>query len=173
MLSDGAVCVVSRDCDETGNVALLLGLTTLVCNKYMFNVHQTNQQLHRHNQQVNVQLPRMGALSGSSSLIPPRTHRPYAALRTQISEMTANPRALQWMKGLCWCAKMAKRDQVMATLPAKSPSVVESAYVAAVPSRKSNARKTKIFVQMSGGYIAAFTPKAVKAERRTRRVVHP
>ena len=44
--------------------------------------------------------------------------------------------------------QMAKRAQVMAAAPAASPSALAKAYAAAVVSRKTKARKTKILVQM-------------------------
>lgn len=46
-------------------------------------------------------------------------------------------RAVQWTKPEdVWWAKMAQRDQAIAMEAGRSPSGVEKAYVAAVPSRK-------------------------------------
>jgi hypothetical protein len=53
---------------------------------------------------------------------------------------------------------MAKRAQVMAAAPAASPSLLAKAYAAAVVSRKTNARKTKSFVQMPALWVWALTP---------------
>jgi ABC-type nitrate/sulfonate/bicarbonate transport system substrate-binding protein len=93
-------------------------------------------------------------------------------LTTQIRERIANANALQWMKGTVWCTKTAKRAQVMAILPGRSPLGVESEYAAAVLSSKSRPTKTKNLVEMLAGR-AAFAPKAANAVRTMRKVVQP
>lgn len=66
---------------------------------------------------------------------------------------------------------MANKAQVMAAAPAASPSLLAKAYAAAVVSRNTNARKTKILVQMPALWVCAFTPKASNRESTTRTMV--
>lgn len=64
--------------------------------------------------------------------------RPQVLLAIQIVLSAANTRADQWSNaGAVWRAKMAQRDQAMASEPARSPSGEEKAYVAQVASRKN------------------------------------
>jgi len=67
--------------------------------------------------------------------------------------------------------QMAKRAQVMAAAPAASPSLLAKAYAAAVDSRKTKARKTKILVQIPALWVCELTPKASNRERTTRTMV--
>lgn len=67
--------------------------------------------------------------------------------------------------------QMAKRAQVMAAAPAASPSLLAKAYAAAVDSRKTKARKTKILVQIPALWVYELTPNASNRERTTRTMV--
>jgi hypothetical protein len=67
--------------------------------------------------------------------------------------------------------QMANRAQVMAAAPAASPSLLAKAYAAAVDSRKTNARNTKILVQTPALWVCELTPNASNRERTTRTIV--
>jgi hypothetical protein len=67
--------------------------------------------------------------------------------------------------------QMAKRAQVMAAAPAASPSLLAKAYAAAVDSRKTKARNTKILVQTPALWVCELTPNASNRERTTRTMV--
>jgi len=61
-----------------------------------------------------------------------------------MSARMAKTKEVQWTNpDEVWCAKMAQRDHAIATEAGRSPSGVEKAYVAAVPSRK------KLYVRKS------------------------
>ena len=85
----------------------------------------------------------------------------------------AKPNALQWMNGSVCCANIAKRPQVMATLPGRSPLTVESEYAADMLSSRSSARKTQILVQTLAGCTLASTPNAPNAATTIRTDVQP
>ena len=68
----------------------------------------------------------------------PREPRPRAPLTTQMSARMAKTSEDQCTKpDEVWCAKMAQSDHAIAIEAGRSPSGVEKAYVAAVPSRKN------------------------------------
>lgn len=68
-------------------------------------------------------------------------------------------------------SQIAKRAHVMAAAPAASPSLLANAYAAAVDSRNTKARKTKILVQTPALWVCALTPNASNRDRITRTMV--
>lgn len=66
---------------------------------------------------------------------------------------------------------MENRAQAITAAPAGSPCWVAKAYPAAVDSRKTNARKTKILVKTPGGWVSAFVPQAWNSEMTMRTMV--